>query len=171
MHFYFGMDVMLHFMLGGGQIHRDGGSLRNWLSRSIENSGGKFKRKLHQRKANNSSGFAFFTSARSFSRHWRIAGLPFLRRPLCTDGWSNRGRGEPVVQESQGTGSRGLKASTASWCSTQAEFRAATTRSNFWRGASYCASPNPRHKMLSRNLLLFHRVAGRFALPHPWITT
>src|SRR5882762_714694 len=40
----------------------------------------------HWRKVNNSSGFAFFTSARSFSRHWRIAGLPLLRRPLCTDG-------------------------------------------------------------------------------------
>src|SRR5882762_1441731 len=40
----------------------------------------------HWRKVNNSSGFAFFTSARSFSQHWRIAGLPLLRRPLCTDG-------------------------------------------------------------------------------------
>src|SRR5205823_1987854 len=86
MHFYFGMDVMLHSMLGGGQIQRDGGRLRNWLSTSIENSGGKFKRKPHQRKVNNSGGFAFFTSARSFSRYWRIAGLLLLRRPLCTDG-------------------------------------------------------------------------------------
>jgi len=33
MHFYSVMGVMLRFMLGGEQIQRDGGSLRNWLNK------------------------------------------------------------------------------------------------------------------------------------------
>src|SRR2546421_8945498 len=40
--------------------------------------------------------------------------------------WSNRGRSEPVVQKSQGTGSQGLEASTSSWRSTETECGAAS---------------------------------------------
>src|SRR5262245_19564335 len=73
-------------MLGGELIQQDGVNLSNWLNTSIENSGHKSKRKPYQRKVNNSSGFAFFTSVKHFLRNERTAGLLPLRRVLWTDG-------------------------------------------------------------------------------------